>query len=366
MTSLLKNRHCPPPPPASSELSDYPDDLSSQEPAPPASSDPSDNPDGLPSQDPADMLYKIHRHLDNAAHEGIDVRLIRGFVHHVKGLGQRNLFQQILKHPIDELDKLKLHLLNTIVTPVIANGGTTPAPVTPRRDVQDSIEALKVALLPASRNEQAVLKERCLSRDGYRCTISGAVETNYEMKYPGLPCGFTEVAHILPFALGKFDEDNSRQVEEKAVVWDALLAYFPEIKDCEVSSDTINADQNAMTMESTFHKSFGKFYFCLNACSELDTYEIETFEQFPSMYKLFLPAGGIVRFSSHDPMIRLPCRGLLGVHASIAHILQESGMLPKINEGLRLREELCSLAPDGSTGVSDVWWGRFMKRFSWH
>ena len=37
-------------------------------------------------------------------------------------------------------------------------------------------------------------------------------------------------------------------------------------------------------------------------------------------------------------------------------------MLSEIDEGLRLHAELFSLTPDGSKGVSEIWWEAFMKR----
>jgi hypothetical protein len=43
-------------------------------------------------------------------------------------------------------------------------------------------------------------------------------------------------------------------------------------------------------------------------------------------------------------------------------ILQELDMLSEIDEGLRLHAELFSLTPDGSKGVSEIWWEAFMKR----
>jgi hypothetical protein len=54
-------------------------------------------------------------------------------------------------------------------------------------------------------------------------------------------------------------------VSEKTKVWDALFAYFPEIADCGIAPDTINAEQNAMTMAQAMHSSFGAFEVCLDA-----------------------------------------------------------------------------------------------------
>jgi hypothetical protein len=64
-------------------------------------------------------------------------------------------------------------------------------------------------------------------------------------------------------------------------------------------------------------------------------------------------SGPIVRSKARDSNFPLPCPGLLQVHAMIARILYDSGMLAEIDkEGLEEYDDLHALAPDGSTNVS--------------
>jgi hypothetical protein len=41
------------------------------------------------------------------------------------------------------------------------------------------------------------------------------------------------------------------------------LTYFPEIEECAVSTETINAPQNALTLDAHLPRAFGQFAFCL-------------------------------------------------------------------------------------------------------
>jgi hypothetical protein len=76
-----------------------------------------------------------------------------------------------------------------------------------------------------------------------------------------------------------------------------------------------------------------------------------------------LPADRIVRFSARDSNIRLPCPGLLRVHATIARILHDSGMLAEIEkQSLEEYHDLHALAPDGSTDVSEAFQRALIRR----
>lgn len=116
---------------------------------------------------------------------------------------------------------------------------------------------------PSSRAGQGKLKSDCLKRDGYRCVVTESWDRKWARDHRSqVPKGeipeHTECAHILPFALADFDEERSVDVQNKAIIWDALHRYFPALKGI-IRSDTINSPENAMTLSLTMHKSFGGF-----------------------------------------------------------------------------------------------------------
>jgi hypothetical protein len=55
-----------------------------------------------------------------------------------------------------------------------------------------------------------------MSRDDYRCVISGLVDSKHRhlSSDKSTMTTKTELAHILPFALGKFNENNSWEVSK--------------------------------------------------------------------------------------------------------------------------------------------------------
>lgn len=86
------------------------------------------------------------------------------------------------------------------------------------------------------RTGQSELKRQCLDRDGGRCVLSGAIDTDRYGKMPpgkrkGAKHSRTECAHILPFALSKLKEKAAVQVQNKATTWWALYEYFPALQD---------------------------------------------------------------------------------------------------------------------------------------
>ncbi len=98
-------------------------------------------------------------------------------------------------------------------TLVLAAGGKDPkAPITAALypDADDEILSSMSTIEASFRTEQAQLKADCLRRDGYRCTLTGKVDGGSRDKVPGYigTMLITHCAHILPFALRKFDERN--------------------------------------------------------------------------------------------------------------------------------------------------------------
>lgn len=139
-----------------------------------------------------------------------------------------------------------------------AKGGTTPQPVeSPCQQVRDAMESDEWRAESPTRDDQGRLKDQCLKRDGYRCVSSGLLDL--PSFYDGLVqrheqdrIARTVAAHILPFSLGHFDDDNAQQTHDKMIIWEALFRYFPQING-KVGPASINSPRNAMTLCRDHH-----------------------------------------------------------------------------------------------------------------
>ena len=133
-----------------------------------------------------------------------------------------------------------------------------------------------MTMRPSSRNDQKRLKERALIRDGGNCVISGIPDSKYN---PGTVGSRTECAHILPFSIGSFNDNPSRevpqisfpeqsvhmlslpQVSEAAETFAAIHFVFPEL--CSFDSENVNDDCNAFTLEMSLHQDFDELRIAL-------------------------------------------------------------------------------------------------------
>lgn len=111
----------------------------------------------------------------------------------------------------------------------------------------------------STRSPQVALRRDCLRRDGYRCVYTGLLDLSSVSS--GLVdqrgrVTVTECAHILPFALGEFNEQNAHDTRNAALIWFALHRYFPELVG-KIGPDTINKPGNAMTLALDVHGIFG-------------------------------------------------------------------------------------------------------------
>lgn len=63
-----------------------------------------------------------------------------------------------------------------------------------------------------TRKDQPKLKDLCLKRDGYRCVLTGIWDKTAKDRCPpadrGRCIGATELAHIIPFSMGKWDGED--------------------------------------------------------------------------------------------------------------------------------------------------------------
>ncbi|EZF30887.1 hypothetical protein H109_06327 [Trichophyton interdigitale MR816] len=266
------------------------------------------------------------------------VQLMDAFMKYLPNDGSVRLMQDVISLDEDEkLRQLKEHLVDAILKPIQAVGGRTPAPTpSPCHD------------------SQAKLKNDCLKRDGYRCQVTGlwdrhSVETGKIVPEDERILAATEVAHILPFSLGSFDEDKQFEVENKATIWQALYRYFPGLEKV-ITPDAINTPANSITLFQLLHPQFGSLNITFKETDQPYVYNI--------VHKLanyiefsYLPRNGQVTFHCYDNSIVMPSPFLLSVHARIGKILQVSGLKERFEKIMRSLYLPFEVDPDGSTDL---------------
>lgn len=274
--------------------------------------------------------------------------------------GQIHLADDVDKCPNDaKIRQLAQSLEDGVLRPMRAHGGITPA-ITPsyrrRFGVEDSIEnSMSGDIRSLNRARQARLRENCLARDGNQCVITKVWETNYPGR-PPQPFAPLEAAHIIPFALGVFQENDYDDRRRHSETWVSIHRYFPDLRSrIGFDSEDINNEENVMMMMAFLHREFGDFNFVLEATGTVNRYRIKTFPRFSSVLLHNLPRDGIVTITSNDGRFPLPEPHLIAVHAAIGNILHLSGRGEKIQHLKRDLEDMSGpLARDGSTNIGDL------------
>lgn len=82
----------------------------------------------------------------------------------------------------------------------------TPSPFIDSQECEGDV--YQTMLESASRNDQGRLKQLCLERDNWRCMLTGTVDISKakDLRARG---GSTSLAHILPFSIGKWNDNAS-------------------------------------------------------------------------------------------------------------------------------------------------------------
>ncbi|PGH06273.1 hypothetical protein GX51_02470 [Blastomyces parvus] len=285
--------------------------------------------------------------------------ILSAFLDNLPQEGKQNLIHFIATcRENDILFTLSEHLISAILVSLRARTTpeVTPSPL-PNAE-EDLVNVVSSHMThPSDRNSQDKLKQQCLKRDNYQCLVTGVYDHEHA---PGnVPddllklTGETELAHIIPLALGKFR--NSAEEVQRARTWAAIYTCFPDIPlHTNCFAETVNDSENLMTLYSPVHKAFGKFQIAFEPADEEHTYRLQ-FYRLPTVLHLHLPEPDennerVVRFTKHANY-DLPSRALLGAHAAVARSLHVTGMARTIDQLLRDRGELCGLAEDGSTDI---------------
>ncbi|KAJ5091336.1 hypothetical protein NUU61_006206 [Penicillium alfredii] len=271
--------------------------------------------------------------------------------------GQANLAEDVHQCVDDDGIRQLVRSLDTgLLRPMRANGGITSPFISPRFGVEDSIENLLADDTHSLNREQQRLRNHCLARDGQRCVITNAWNSGYTQRPNPSVHAPLVAAHIIPFALGQFQENAPDDRYRHASIWTNLNRYFPELRSrLHFSSEDINEEQNVMMMVGAFHDEFGSFHFVLEATETPNRYRLKEFSNFASLFLPLLPQNRIVILNSHDGRYPPPNPILLAVHAAVGNILNLTAHGEKIEE---LKQELGDmgggLARDGSTRIGDL------------
>lgn len=161
----------------------------------------------------------------------------------------------------EKLRQLVQSIRTGLLIPMKAQGGKTPTEITPspHSGVEDSIENLKsLNIEPISRSSQSQLRHRCLERDGNKCLATGYYSHGHAHPRNAITTHL-ETCHIIPFALGSFQTNNSEAVDRHAKIWVKLRRYFPVLRDMSFNSDYINSEKNVLMLDSLLHIEFGQF-----------------------------------------------------------------------------------------------------------
>ncbi|KAF8454859.1 hypothetical protein BDZ91DRAFT_852890 [Kalaharituber pfeilii] len=320
----------------------------------PLSSNPSDITDYVQLITQADD--KIGRYQQDSVSADKTGIILQSFLKCLPTAGRINVANDIVECCDDsQLRQLAQHLLTAILFPMKALRKTPVS--SPRFAAESDVEEVSSGIESATRSRQAQLKASCLLRDGNRCLITGYYDhhqsrNSQDGRHHERMTDLTEVAHIIPFALGSFPES---ELHAAAIIWDGLYRCFPNLRqNLTFSSGDINETYNAMTLCSTLHTLFGDFGFTLFSTDIENTYKIKTYPGFPSTWVERLPKSMEVQFTAHDGRYLLPSPLLLGVHAAVAQILHMSGMAEQIDKVMRDRDHIGCLAPNGSTDIQHL------------
>ncbi|KAK3940786.1 hypothetical protein QBC46DRAFT_312764 [Diplogelasinospora grovesii] len=261
---------------------------------------------------------------------------------------------QLLKNDAARLRQLRNFLVDTILKPIMAAGGKNPkTPITPSPypGAKDAIPSSMSKIEPSFRKDQASLKADCLRREGYRCALTNKVDRNTKNQAllgAGARTVLTQCAHILPFALRNFNEQNAQETENKATIWWALYRYFPDLKDL-IGPDSINQRQNALTMLGDLHREFGDFNLALEPLGN-NRYRV-CWMTSPGNYGV----PEIITLTSNDLSIPLPDPKYLWVHFRIAEVLEVSGVGKTIADALEKEAwDPENIEPNGSSDIGSI------------
>ncbi|EEH10600.1 conserved hypothetical protein [Histoplasma capsulatum G186AR] len=256
----------------------------------------------------------------------------------------------------ESLYSLSQHLKNAILIPMRARGATPSISPSPFDDEEEIGNVAATMDESGSRKDQTLLKKLCLERDNYRCMATGIIDSDAGTQENPGPKAPTNLCHIIPFSLGKWNKSTEHQI---AQVWATLGKLFPAIG---LGPGEVNDPKNLMTLWDSAHSAFAAFSLAFEPTGEPNQYRMLMLGERHTVLLLHLPApqGGpngprLVTFDRHGgTTIDLPSPALLQMHAALAKVLHASGMAKYMEDLVRDGDEIGCLAPSGRSNLSDL------------
>ncbi|KAM0437515.1 hypothetical protein ACHAPT_001879 [Fusarium lateritium] len=304
-------------------------------------------------------------HYSSPEDQASTVGLLRTFHKFLPNEGKEALVNDVIAIGRDDnkLRALVNHIREAVLKPLKVAGGQQPqTPVTPpyRPHAAAEIALAMTQIESSTRDGQANLKCACLRRDGYRCVWTEKFDRKSveKGKVVDLPVGtrvvHTECAHVLPFALSKFDSKNAVETENKATIWWALYRYFPGLKD-KIGPETMNQERNAITLGCDVHEDFGQYKLAFWPTGKENKYKAEWFTPWPGAQRAPGTTDLIMELKSSDPSVPMPSPEYFKVHHRIAQILEVSGIGHAVEEELDAATfDPENMSPDGSTDIASI------------
>ncbi|RHZ45320.1 hypothetical protein CDV55_100536 [Aspergillus turcosus] len=303
-----------------------------------------------------DEEIRATRKIDNyeaTRPDDLTKQILEAFKEHLPWQGKQALVHFIAGADDGKLMQLAYHLYTAILLPVQAQ--SQHAITSPFVDSQDCEgDVYQTMLESASRNDQGRLKQLCLQRDNWRCMLTGTLDIS-QAKDLRTAAASTRLAHILPFSIGKWNDNVSEH--RISQIWATLHRLFPDVTICP--SD-VNHSSNLMTLIVPFEIALGNFSLALQPTGQKKEYEILTFPGFETAYNALLPrpnenGARIVKFRSHTEL-PLPSPAILRAHASITKILKSNEIFERIQKILQMPETTRHLSTDGATDLDFLFW----------
>ena len=286
------------------------------------------------------------------------VLLLRATFKYIPPDGRLHLADDIIQAGIDgRLHQLAQSIITGLLLPMkVAGGKSTDITPSPPLGIEESMENLASMHMtdePITHDQNRLsLRENALLRDGDKCVITGHYNVLSDSDADGMTSRL-EAAHIMPFALGRFQNDYERQ--RMVAVWANILHYFPNVRSrLNFYYENINSMENVMMLSNYLHDEFGSFRLALEPTGNTNEYRVKTFRRFPTFCQAFLPVNGVITMTAHDERFPLPSPILFQLHCAIANILHATGQGEKIDRVLRDYDDTARLASDESTNISQL------------
>ncbi|KXH44485.1 hypothetical protein CSIM01_08771 [Colletotrichum simmondsii] len=276
----------------------------------------------------SDKILDFYNGLQSDPTDDILITFRRMLSHH----GAIALMSDIMTIGRDK-PKLKLfsrYLINTILKPMKLAGvvrSSASSTASPSPGAAASIAQLAATVQPSDSRLQSTLKSICLKRDGHRCTFShvfdrASAERRLVVPPVGATASPTQLSHVLPLALRKFDNASPAARDAVAGVWYALYRYFPELEG-KIGPESLNQYENLITFESTVHENYDSHRLAFDPIQDRpNKYRIVELSGWPLLNQPPQGHREVMTLISSDNSIPLPEPEFFKVHHRIAKILE--------------------------------------------